>query len=180
MVRSQAPVPEAIKRSIACGRYSEAAGALRDLVRQEPSVAILVALADMNLQLGELTEAKENALKAVAADPREHTARVILARARTALDEREAALADFRAALELVPPRTAPAGGGPIAVPAHQALHNLEQLIYLERADDLAPGALLPVAAELRKVAERKLNQVLDGPGEIPTIPLGGQFGRLL
>ena len=48
MVRSQAPVPEGIKRSIASGRYSEAADALRNLVQREPSVAVLVALADMN------------------------------------------------------------------------------------------------------------------------------------
>ena len=119
MVPSQAPVPEGIKRSISCGRYSEAADALRNLVRREPSVAILVALADMNLQLGDLTEAKANALKAVGADPREHAARVLLARIRTALDERDAALADFRAALELARPRMASTGGGPIAVPAH-------------------------------------------------------------
>ena len=181
MVRSQAPVPEGIKRSISHGRYSEAADALRDLVRREPSVAVLAALADMNFQLGDLAEAKENALKAVAADPREHSARSLLARVRTALDERDAALADFRAALELARPRMAPAGGGPIALPAHQALHNLEQLIYLEQVDNLAPGTLLPVAAGLREVAQRKLNQMLDGAGsEIPTIPLGGQYGRML
>jgi tetratricopeptide (TPR) repeat protein len=114
MARSQAPVPEGIKRSISCGRYSEAADALRNLVRWEPSVAILVALADMNFQLGDLTEAKENALKAVGADPREHAARVLLARVRTALDETDAALADFRAALKLAQPRMAPASSGPI------------------------------------------------------------------
>jgi tetratricopeptide (TPR) repeat protein len=181
MVRSQAPVPEGIRRSIAGGRYGQAADALRTLVRSEPSVAILVALADMNFQLGDLTGAKENALKAVAADPREHAARVMLARVRTALDERDAALADFRAALELARPPTAPAGGGPIAVPAHQALHNLEQLIYLEQVDNLAPGTLLPVAAGLREAAQRKLNQVLDNAGsEIPALPLGGQYGRML
>ena len=181
MVRSLAPVPEGIKRSISCGRYSEAADALRNLVRWEPSVAILVALADMNLQLGDLTEAKENALKAVGADPREHAARVLLARVRTALDERDAALADFRAALKLARPRMAPVSGGPIAVPAHQALHNLEQLIYLEQVDNLAPGTLLPAPAGLREVAQRKLNQVLDDAGsEIPTIPLGGQYGRMV
>lgn len=181
MVRSLAPVPDGIKRSIAGGRYTEAADALRDLVRREPSVAILVALADMNFQLGELTEAKENALKAVGADPREHLARVLLARVRAALDERDAALADFRAALELARLSAAPAGGGPIAVPAHQALHNLEQLIYLEQVDNLAPGTLLPVAAGLREVAQRKLNQMLDNAGsEIPTIPMGGQYGRML
>jgi tetratricopeptide (TPR) repeat protein len=181
MVRSQAPVPEGIRRSISSGRYSEAADALRNLVRSEPSVAILVALADMNFQLGDLAAAKDNALQAVAADPRQAAARVLLARVRTALDERDAALADFRAALELARPRTAPAGGGPIAVPAHQALHNLEQLIYLEQVDNLAPGTLLPVAAGLRDVAQRKLNQMLDDDGsEIPTIPLGGQYGRMM
>ena len=78
MVRSQAPVPEGIKRGIASGRYNEAADALRNLVRREPSVAVLVALADMNFQLGDLTEAKESALEAVAADPREHSARALL------------------------------------------------------------------------------------------------------
>ena len=181
MVRSQAPLPEGITRSIAHGRYSEAADALRSLARREPSAAILAALADMNLQLGDLTEAKEVALQAVEADTREHAARVLLARVRTALDERDAALADFRAALALARPRMAPAAGGPIAVPAHQALHNLEQLIYLEQVGNLAPGALLPVAAGLREVAQRKLNQVLDEAGsEIPALPLGGQYGRML
>ena len=151
------------------------------LVRREPSVALLVALADMTFQLGELTEAKENALKAVEADPREHKARVLLARVRTALDERDEALADFRAALELARPRMAPAGAGPIALPVHQALHNLEQLIYLEQVDNLAPGTLLPVAAGVREMAGRKLNQMLDGAGsEIPAIPMGGQYGRML
>ena len=38
---------------------------------------------------------------AIAADPQDHAARIMLARARTALDEPAAALADFRAALRL-------------------------------------------------------------------------------
>jgi tetratricopeptide (TPR) repeat protein len=181
MARSQAPVPEGIKRSIAGGHFGEAADALRSLMQREPSAAILVALADMTFQLGNLSEAKENALKAVDADPREHAARVLLARVRAALDERDASLDDFRAALALAPRPMAPGGGAPIAVHAHQALHNLEQLIYLERADNLPPGTLLPVDAGLRDVAQRKLNEVLDRAGsEIPTIPLGGQYGRLL
>lgn len=175
------PVPEGVKRSIAHGRFREAADALRGLAGREPSLAVLTALADMNLQLGELAEAKENALKAVEADPRDQTARVLLARVRAALDECEPALADFRAALDLAPSRKAPPGGAPIAVPAHQALHNLEQLIYLEEIDNLAPGALLPAPAGLREVAQRKLNELLDGAAnEIPTVPLGGQYGRII
>ena len=180
MARPHVPVPESIKRSIACGLYGEAARSLRDLVQREPSVAILTALADVNLQLGDLTEAKENALRAVEVDPREHTARVMLARVRAALDENDAALADFRAALELARPGMAPATGEAIAVAAHQALHNLEQLIYLEQVDNLAPGTLLPAPPAVREMAQRKLNQVLNAAGEIPTIPLGGQYGRIM
>ncbi len=180
MVRSQASVPEFVKRNIAHGRYREAADALRGLVRAEPSVAVLSALADTNLQMGDLIEAKGNALAAVEADARNHAARVLLARVRTALDERDAALADFCAALELARPTTVSADGGPIAVPAHQALHNLEQLTYLERIGNLAPGTLLPAPPALREVAQRKLSQVVHGPGEIPSIPLGGQYGRIM
>lgn len=181
MVRSQTPVPEEISRSIVAGRYGEAADALRILVRSEPSVAALVALASMTLQLGELTEAKESALAAVAADPQDHAARIMLARARAALDEPAAALADFRAALRLARLGMTPAGGGPIAVHAHQALHNLEQLVYLEQADNLPPGTLLPVPPSVREAAQHKLNQVLDGAGrETPTLPMGGQYGRVL
>lgn len=181
MALSQAQVPDDIKRRIACGRYEEAAEALQKLVRWAPSGAILAALADTNLQLGNLGDAKENALSAVEADPRNHAARVLLARVRAALDECDAALADFRAALKLARPQTIPAGGGQFAVPAHQALHNLEQLMYLEQVDDLAPGTLLPAVAGVREVAQRKLNQALeDIDREIPTIPLGGQYGRIL
>lgn len=181
MARSPIPVPDGVKRSIAHGRFREAADALRGLAGREPSLAVLTALADMNLQLGELTEAKENGLEAVAADPRDQTARVLLARVRAALDEREPALADFRAALGLAPTRKASANAAPMAVPAHQALHNLEQLIYLEQVGSLAAGALLPVPAGLREAARRKLNEVLDGAGdEIPAIPLGGQYGRIM
>lgn len=177
MAGSPVLVPDDIKRSIASGRYREAADAL---VLLEPSAAILTALADVNLQLGELSQAKANALKAVAADSRDHPARLLLARVRAALDERQPALADFRAALDLAQPQVAP-DDRPIPLPAHQALHNLEQLIYLEEADKLAPGTLLPVPAPLREAAQRKLNQMLDGAGsEIPAIPLGGQYGRIL
>jgi hypothetical protein len=104
----------------------------------------------------------------------------LLARVRAALDDRQPALADFRAALDLARPQVAP-DNRPIPLPAHQALHNLEQLIYLEEADRLAPGTLLPVPAPLREAAQRKLNQMLDDAGsEIPAIPLGGQYGRIL
>ncbi|MFZ5781327.1 MAG: tetratricopeptide repeat protein [Pseudomonadota bacterium] len=181
MARSNAPVPEAVRHSIAKGRYAEAAEALRTLAEQEPSPAVLLALSDMEFQLGRLSAAKAGALRAVEVAPGEPAPRALLARVRVALDEPEAALVDFSAALErALPPSIASSGNAPIAVPAHQALHNLEQLAYLEQVGGLPPGTLLP-AASLRDMARSKLNQMLANPAdEIPAIPLAGQYGRLL
>ena len=93
-------MPNAVQKSIALGRYDEAAAALRRLAAERPSLPVLVALASVNLQLGELADAKAQVLKAVDAAPGDTEARALLARIRAALDERDAALADFDAVLE--------------------------------------------------------------------------------
>ena len=131
---SRNPIPNGIQKMIALGRYEEAATALTRLAAERPSLAVLVALASVNLQLGDLAAAKHQALRAVEAAPRDSEARAVLARIRAALDEREAALDDFRAVLELAPP---PAED-PAGTPVHVALHNLEQLDYIERKQGLA------------------------------------------
>jgi hypothetical protein len=51
---SDTPVPNAVQKSIALGRYEDAATALAPLAAERPSLAILVALASVNLQLGDL------------------------------------------------------------------------------------------------------------------------------
>src|SRR5262245_52864347 len=101
MALSELPVPDVIQRSIGASRYQEAATALKTLAASEPSVPRLVALATVQLLLGDLSAAKDNALHVVQAAPRNAQARALLARIRSALDERPAALADFRAALDL-------------------------------------------------------------------------------
>ena len=102
---SETSVPNSIQKSIALGRYEEAAAALTRLAKARPSSPIFVALASINLLLGDLAAAKQQALKAVEALPTHSEARALLARIRAALDEREAALADFDAVLDLAPPR---------------------------------------------------------------------------
>jgi hypothetical protein len=177
MALSELPVPDAIQRSIGASRYEEAATALEALAASEPSVPRLLALATMQLLLGDLLAAKENALQVVQAAPRNAKARALLARIRAALDERPAALADFRAALDLSFAAVTP----PADTPAHLALHNLEQLGYLEQAKSLRPGTLLPVAPPLREEARRRLSQLLQQAGtEVPAIKLGGQVGHVL
>src|SRR5215471_13638676 len=125
---SEIPVPTSVQKSIALGRYDEAAAQLTRLAAERPSLPILLALASVNLQIGDLAAAKAEVLKVVAALPGHAEARGLLARIRAALDEREAALDDFGAVLELTPALAE----DPAGTPVHLALHNLEQLEYLE------------------------------------------------
>ncbi|MBS0522307.1 MAG: hypothetical protein JSS04_01630 [Proteobacteria bacterium] len=171
------PVPNGIQKAIALGRYEEAAAALTRLAARQPSLPALVALASVNLQLGDLAAAKQEALKAAEAAPRDAEVRALLARIRAALDEREAALDDFRAVLELAPP---PAED-PAGTPVHVALHNLEQLDYLERKHGLASGTLLPIPTAERENARRRFNQLLDKADTVvPRVKLEGPAGRAL
>ena len=181
MARPPTPVPDSVRLAIKAGHFAAAAETLRELAARDPSAPILAALSDMSLQLGYLAEAKEAAQKAVATDPTFHNARIMLARSHVALDETEEALAAFRTALAMTRPGNGPAPNGPVPVPAHQALHTLEQLVYLEQAEQRPAGSLLPVAPPLRAAAQAKLEQMLaDTAHEIPTLPMGGQYGRVL
>ncbi|MCW5733556.1 MAG: bacterial transcriptional activator domain-containing protein [Enhydrobacter sp.] len=173
----QNPVPSGIQKSIALGRYDEAAAALDKLAKARPSLPVLMALAAVNLQLGDLAAAKEHALKVVEAAPADSEARALLARIRAALDERDDALADFHAVLELAPP----APPDPAGTPVHLALHNLEQLTYLEQLHGLPAGTLLPMPAAQRQETRRQFNEILDTAGSVtPRLKLSGEWGRAL
>ncbi len=178
MALPESPVPNAIQQSIKLGRYGEAVDALAALTAQRPSAPLLMAQASANMGLGDPLAAKEIALRLVEADPQRLEARLLLARIRAALDERAAALADFRTALDL---SAATATSPPASIPAHLALHNLEQLAYLEEVQGLAPGTLLRVSATQREDARRQLTEVLDKADAIvPSVKLGGDIGRIL
>ena len=178
MALPESPVPNAIQHSLRQGRYGEAVEALAVLTARRPSVPLMMAQASANLGLGDPFAAKEIALRLVEAEPQRQEARLLLARIRTALDERDAALGDFRTALDL---SAAGAASPPASLPAHLALHNLEQLTYLEEVQGLSPGTLLPGSANEREDTRRQLTQVLDKADAIvPSVKLGGSIGRVL
>lgn len=175
----ESPVPPGIQRHISLGRYREAADALARLCAHRPSAPMLIALASARLLLGECAAAKTDVLKVVEADPNRWEARFLLARLHAGLDERDEALSEFRASLDL---HLAANAQKPVGqVPAHYALHTLEQLAYIEEVEGRPPGSLLPLDPAQREQASRQLNQTLDKAGVIvPGINLPGELGRLL
>ena len=79
--------------------------------------------------------------------------------------------------LDLAPPPPE----DPAGTPVHLALHNLEQLAYLEQLHGLPPGTLLPMPAAQREETRRQFNQILDKAGSVaPRIKLSGDWGRAL
>jgi hypothetical protein len=179
MALGESPVPPGIQRHINLGRYREAADALAKLCAHRPSAPMLIALASTRLLLGECAAAKNDITKVVEANPDRWEARFLLARLRAALDERDEAIADFRAALDL---HLAASAAKPVApVPVHYALHSLEQLAYIEQAEGRPPGSLLPITGAEREALRRQLNQTLDKAGVVvPAVNLGGELGRTL
>lgn len=161
------------------GRYADAAAALASLTAREPSIPRRLALASVLLQLGDLEAAARNLRQVIDADPQRPGARFMLGRVNAALDDRAAALADFRAALDLHVAQLAALPGGP--VPVHYALHNLEQLAYIEAARGGATGDLLPGSAANREEMRRRLGEALDKAGTIvPSASVDGELGRVL
>jgi hypothetical protein len=181
MSLSEAPVPEGVQRHISFGRYREAAKALSTLAARRPSAPLLLALAAVDLQLGNLHAARQSVLRVVEADPQRPGARFLLGRIRAALDEHDAALADFGAALDQYFGEPATTARPPGPIPVHYALHNLEQLAHIEEARGLPAGTLLPVTGARRDEMRRQLGQMLDKAGVVvPGTAIDGELGRVL
>ena len=131
-----------------------------------------MALAAVNLQLGDLPAAKEHVLKVVEAAPAHyrgaasagpHSRRARRTRGRTCR---------FPCRLDLSPPSPDPA-----ATPVHLALHNLEQLAYLEQLHGLPPGTLLPISAAQREETRRQFNEILDKAGSVRPVSSSAATG---
>ncbi len=176
---SEAPVPQGVQRQILEGRLVEAAKALAALVRQRPSVPLLLARAAVKLHLCRLDAAKEAVLQVVEAYPHRSDARFLLGRILAAKGEHEPALAAFNASLDQH--GAMPEGGMTSPLALHYALHNLEQLTYIEETQGLEAGTLLPCSVARRDEVHRQLEEALDKAGVVvPGTTIDGDLGRTL
>lgn len=161
-----------------CGNYESAVEVLQQVVEQRPTLEALCLLASSYLELGEDKSALRYASAAVESEPSSAPARALLARVNVALGHYRRALPDFVVAAELRRQEHPPEE---YSIPAHFALHNIEQLDHLRSIGSDDVHAFPDVSTEEIQGLRRQLTDIIDGAkAKAPTISVHGRNGRLL
>jgi tetratricopeptide (TPR) repeat protein len=167
------------QRLVQAGSFAAAVEVLEDVVDREPTLGVLYLLAATCLELGEDDKALRYASAAVDNDPSCAPARDVLAKVHLASGDYVAALSDFEA-VAVLSREQRPAPPGQFSIPAHFALHNVEQLDHIlssNRDGQAPPGALNGGLAGLR----RGLTDVIDGAnGQAPWVSVNASSSHLL
>lgn len=168
-----------VERLMQGGNVESAVDILANVVEQGASVQATCLLASLYLELGQNDIAHRYASMAVQKDPSSAPARDVLAKANVALEDFPAALTDFEAIAGLIreqrqtPPEQ-------FSIPAHFALHNIEQLDYIlaQHRDERASARLLD--EELISV-RRGLTDLIDqAGGEAPWASFYGTHSHVI
>ena len=162
------------------GRFELAVNTLQNVVEQGADLQAICMLASSYLALGEHDRASRYASAAVEIEPSSAPARDVLAKVNLALGDYVSALSDFVALAALcreqgpIPPRK-------YSIPAHFALHNIEQLQHILATGNCVEDAFDGVFAEELEVLRRRLTDVIDGTdGKAPWVSVHGRNSRIL
>jgi tetratricopeptide (TPR) repeat protein len=170
-------IPE-VERLMRCGNYESAVEVLQQIVERAPTVEALCLLSSSYLELGEHESALRHASAAVASAPSSARARALLARVNVAMGHYRRALPDFVAAAELRRQEHPPEE---YSIPAHFALHNIEQLDHLRTIGSDDVHAFPDVSNEEIQGLRRQLTDIIDGAkAKAPTVSVHGRNGRIL
>ncbi|HXS87636.1 MAG TPA: CDC27 family protein [Mycobacterium sp.] len=157
---------------VQAGDFSAAVEMLENLVDREPTLAVLYLLATTNLELGEHDKALHYALAAVESDPNSAPARDVLAKVHVALRNYASALTELEAVAALNRDERLAAQPAQYSVPAHFALHNVEQLDHILAGNGGRQASAGGFSAGLQHM-RRGLTDVIDGAdGQAPWIPV--------
>jgi tetratricopeptide (TPR) repeat protein len=178
------PVPDASALTEAehltqSGSFASAVDVLAKVVEAGGSLQEVLMLASVYLELGEHDKALHYASLAVEREPSAAPARDVLAKVNVALMDYAAALSDYEAVAALAHEQRAEPPDQ-YAIPAHFALHNLEQLDHIlssNRDKQASGGGLTEKFNEFRG----QLMDLIDGAnGEAPWVPLQGESSRIV
>ena len=162
------------------GNFEQAAEMLENAVEAEPTIEALYLLATSYLELGEYDKALHYASAAVEKDSSSAPATDLRAKVNLALGQYDSALSDYIALADLCrEQRQPPPDSYPI--PAHFALHNIEQLDHIltvAHRDQQAPAA---ASTEQLLGLRRGLIDVIDkANGEAPWVSVPGRSSQIL
>lgn len=174
-----AAVSEA-ERLMHVGQFGSAAEILQNIADRQPTIEAIGLLATSYLELGEYDEALHYASAAIDKEPSFVPARDLLARVNLALRRYASALSDYIAAAALSHEQL-PIPPDKYSVPAHFALHNVEQLDHMLTTGDYDAQAFAGVFAEELDGLHRRLTDLINGAdGKAPLVSVQGRNSRFL
>jgi tetratricopeptide (TPR) repeat protein len=167
------------ERLVQAGSFAAAVQLLEDVVDREPTLAVLYLLASTSLELGKYDKALQYASVAVEKDPASAPARDVLAKVHVALENYASALSDFEAVAALSnEQREAPPDQ--FSIPAHFALHNVEQLDHILASNRTAHAPSDALNEGLQGM-RRGLADVIEGAGgEAPWVSVNRISNQML
>jgi tetratricopeptide (TPR) repeat protein len=177
--RAEAALGEA-ERLMRDGDFELAVEVLQDVVERGPTLEAVCMLASSYLELGEGDSAVRYASAAVEMEPSSAPARDLRAKVNLALRDYASALSDFGALAALcheqrpIPPEK-------FSVPAHFALHNVEQLEHILAIGNYDEQAFAGIFTEELPGLRRRLADVIAGAhGKAPRVSVHGRSSRIL
>ncbi len=164
------------ERLIQSGSLASASELLEHVVEQDATVEALYLLAATYCELGAYDAALRHASAAVDQDPSSAPARDMLAKVNLALGHYDSALTDYIGLAALCREQS-PKPPDQFSIPAHYALHNIEQLEHILALNGDNAGAMTDQLDVLR----RGLTNVIDeASGEAPWVSIPGTGNQLL
>jgi tetratricopeptide (TPR) repeat protein len=165
---------------VQAGDFPAAVEILENVVEREPTLAVLYLLAATNLEIGEDDKALRYALAAVEGDPNSAPARDVLAKVHVAQRNYASALSELEAVAALGRDERLAARPAQYSVPAHFALHNVEQLDHILAGNRDRQASAGGISGELKGM-RRGLIDVIDGAdGEAPWVSVNAINAHML
>lgn len=163
-----------------CGSFELAVEVLQKVVEPGPTLEAICLLASSYLEVGEHERALRYASVATESEPSSAPARAVLARVNVALGRYASALSDFATVADLLR-KQRPAPPDNYSIPAHFALHNIEQLDHILTIGSDTAQACPDISTEELHGLRRQLTGIIDGTkAKEPSVSVRGKNGRVL
>ncbi len=168
------------ERLIQAGSLESASELLEHAIEQDATVEARYLLAATYCELGEYDAALRHASAAVDQEPSSAPARDMLAKVNLALGHYDSALTDYIGLAALCREQS-PKPPDQCSIPAHYALHNIEQLEHIltvAKREEPTPGGVLPEG--LQGLSRGLTDLINEANGEAPWLTIPGRTSQFL